>query len=58
LARVERGEANMPSSGFGGKGLERLENEREMVKKAQKRVRLYIYESGVYIMPNAHHSVV
>jgi hypothetical protein len=48
----------MPSSGFGGKGLERLENEREMVKKAQKRVRLYIYESGVYIMPNAHHSVV
>ncbi len=33
------GEAIKPSSGFSGKGLERIEKDREQVKKAQKKAR-------------------
>ena len=37
LERVKKGEAFLPTGGFGGKGLERLEKEREAQKLAQKR---------------------
>lgn len=37
LAKVGRGEAMMPGSGFGGKGLERIEKERELIKWTQKK---------------------
>jgi ATP-dependent RNA helicase DDX46/PRP5 len=36
MDKVQRGEAKMPSSGFGGKGLERMEKDREKVKMALK----------------------
>ena len=39
MEKVRRGEAKLPSSGFGGRGLERIEKERELVKKSQKKVR-------------------
>jgi ATP-dependent RNA helicase DDX46/PRP5 len=38
MEKVKSGEAKMPSSGFGGRGLERIAQEREMVKKTQKQM--------------------
>ena len=38
MEKVKKGEAHMPGSGFGGKGLERIEKEREMLKQSQKAV--------------------
>ncbi|KAJ3206683.1 pre-mRNA processing RNA-helicase [Dinochytrium kinnereticum] len=37
IAKVKDGKANYSSSGFGGKGLDKLEKERDMVKKIQKK---------------------
>ena len=37
LEKVERGEASLPGSGFGGKGLEQIEKERELIKGIQKK---------------------
>ncbi|KAI8854166.1 P-loop containing nucleoside triphosphate hydrolase protein [Chytridium lagenaria] len=37
IAKVKDGKANYSSSGFGGKGLDRLEKERDMVKKIQQK---------------------
>ena len=36
-AKVKTGSASFHSSGFGGRGLDRIENDRETVKKAQKK---------------------
>jgi ATP-dependent RNA helicase DDX46/PRP5 len=35
--KVKAGSAQYASSGFGGKGLEQLDNQRDMVKKLQKK---------------------
>lgn len=37
LEKVKRGEASLPGSGFGGKGLERIEKERDLIKWTQKK---------------------
>ncbi|KAJ3100217.1 pre-mRNA processing RNA-helicase [Phlyctochytrium bullatum] len=37
IAKVKDGKANYSSSGFGGKGLDKLEKEREVIKKIQKK---------------------
>ncbi|KAJ3096338.1 pre-mRNA processing RNA-helicase [Phlyctochytrium planicorne] len=37
IAKVKDGKANYTSSGFGGKGLDKLEKERDIVKKIQKK---------------------
>ena len=36
--KVKEGKERMASSGFGGKGLERLDKDRDLVKRIQKRV--------------------
>lgn len=36
--KVKTGSAHYASSGFGGKGLERLDKDRDLVKKIQKKV--------------------
>lgn len=36
--KVKAGKERMASSGFGGKGLERLDKDRDLVKKIQKKV--------------------
>lgn len=38
MAKVKRGDAKLAGSGFGGRGLERIEKEREQAKIAQKKV--------------------
>lgn len=40
--KVKSGEERMASSGFGGKGLERFDKDRDLVKKIQKKVMFFI----------------
>ncbi|KAJ3028680.1 pre-mRNA processing RNA-helicase [Rhizophlyctis rosea] len=47
IEKVKSGNAQYSSSGFGGKGLEKLDKERDLVKKIQKKSHGGAYDDGV-----------